>query len=149
MVISGKSADNVRYLQLFLSDYAKEFNNTTLNASCKKCIADYLRKYKSKFTIMDNKCDYVLHKKREGMQIEFGSSVFVNNTNITNELAEKLVNKFKSVKGEDFDLGFLFSVFPKETKKEEVVIIETTEEEVAEIVTEQPKKRKRNRKNRN
>lgn len=130
-IIGGKTSDGVRYLELFLKDYKKEFNNTTLNANCRKCLNDYLRKYKDKYNIMDSKCDYILHKKREGIQLGFGSSVFVNNNNITNEYAKKLVSKFKKVQGDSFEMSFLFSKYPKEVIKK----------------VEEPKKIKRTRKN--
>lgn len=135
-IIGGKTADNTRYLQLFLKDYSKEFNITTLNAGCNKCIKDYLRKYKSKFNNMDNNSNYVLHKKREGIQLGFGSSVFVNNDNITDKYAEQLIKRYKKShesKGEVFELSYLFCKFPKE----EIKPVETT----------QVPKKKRTRKN--
>jgi len=145
-VISGKTADNTRYLQLFLSDYYREFNNTTLNASCNKCIKDYLRKYKLKFNNMDNNCDYVLHSKRQGLQLEFGSSVFVNNINITNEYALRLIERYKKAKGDSFEMSFLFDKFPKEVKQK--IVIESLEIDTTPIQQTEQSKKKRTRKTR-
>ncbi len=117
-IIGGKSADGVSLLQLFLKDYAKEFNITTLNASCKKCVNGYLQNYKSKFMKMDSNCKYILHKKREGIQLGFGSNIFVNNNNITEEYAIKLISKFKAIKGNEFSMDYLFSKYPKEEIKQ-------------------------------
>lgn len=125
-IVGGKSADGVSLLELFLKDYAKEFNITTLNASCKKCLNTYLQNYKSKLKKMDSNCKYILHKKREGIQLEFGSSVFVNNNNITEKYAKKLIRKFKAVKGDEFCMDYLFSKYPKEEIKD----IEVVSEEV-------------------
>lgn len=138
-IVGGKSADGVSLLELFLKDYAKEFNITTLNASCKKCLNTYLQNYKSKMMIMDSNCKYILHKKREGIQLEFGSNIFVNNNNITEEYANKLISKFKTVLGDKFSMDYLFSKYPKEEPKKEVKNIEVVSEEVK----EQPVKKTR------
>lgn len=137
-IIGGKSADGVSLLGLFLKDYSKEFNTKTLNASCRSCISTYLKNYKSKFRQMDNKCDYVLHKKREGLQLDFGSNIFVNNNNITNDRALKLIKRYKKAQGDKFELSYLFEAYPKEEVKEIIVTLEEPKE--------QPKK-KRTRKN--
>lgn len=116
-VISGKTADNTSYLELFLQDYSKEFNNTTLNASCKSCLKDYLRKYKLKFNSMENDSNYVLHEKRQGLPLGFGSSVFVTNSNITDKYALTLIKKYKKAQGDKFTMDFLFSKYPAEEPK--------------------------------
>lgn len=139
-IVGGKSADGASLLELFLKDYAREFNITTLNASCKKCLNNYLQNYKSKFRKMDSNCKYILHKKREGIQLEFGSSVFVNNNNITDEYAKKLIRKFEKAKGASFCMDYLFSKYPKEEIKE----IEVVSEEVKLIKkTRKPRKSKK------
>lgn len=139
-IISGKTADNTPYLQLFLQDYSREFNNTTLNASCKSCLSDYLRKYKLKFRNMDNNSDYVLHEKRQGLPLGFGSSIFVTNNNMTDTYAEKLVEKYKKAQGDSFKMDFLFSKYPIQEVKEVEVIDEIAPKTVV--------KRRRTRKNR-
>lgn len=139
-IIGGKSADGVSLLELFLKDYAKEFNATTLNASCKRCLVDYLQKYKSKFLIMDSNSKYILHKKREGLPLGFGSNIRVNNNNITDEYAIKLISIFKESLGDSFTMDYLFSKFPKE----EVKNIEVVSEEVVKPI--EKKKTKRTRK---
>lgn len=116
-IIGAKDSDGVRLLQLFLIDYKKEFHVEKVNPSCRRCLNDYLKEYKSKFKIMDSTCKYVLHKKREGIQLGFGSSIFVNNKNITDSYAKKLIEKFKKAKGDSFELSYLFSKFPKEDIK--------------------------------
>ena len=121
-VISGKTADNTSYLELFLQDYSREFNNTTLNASCKSCLKDYLRKYKLKYNKMENNSNYVLHEKRQGIPLGFGSSVFVTNNNITDAYAKKLVKKYKKVQGDEFKMSFLFSKYPIQEVKKKIVI---------------------------
>ena len=128
-VIGGKTADNTSYLELFLQDYSREFNNTTLNASCKSCLKDYLRKYKLKYNKMENNSNYVLHEKRQGIPLGFGSSVFVTNSNITDAYANKLVEKYKKVQGDEFKMSFLFSKYPAEQIKE----VEVIEEEIIEV----------------
>ena len=52
-IISGKTADGVALLQLFLKDYKIEFNSVSLNASCRKCIREYHDNYKQKYFIME------------------------------------------------------------------------------------------------
>jgi hypothetical protein len=89
--------------------------------------------------IMDSNCKYILHKKREGIQLEFGSNIFVNNNNITEEYANKLISKFKTVLGDKFSMDYLFSKYPKEESKKEVKNIEVVSEEVK----EQPVKKTR------
>lgn len=139
-IIGGKSSDGVPLLQLFLKDYAKEFNSTTLNASCKRCINDYLQKYKSKITIMDSNCKYVLHKKREGIPLKFGSNIRVNNRNITDEYAKELISKFEKTLGDAFKLDYLFSKYPKEEPKNIEV---KAEKVITEEVKEKPVKKTR------
>lgn len=114
-----KTPDGVKYLELFLKDYANLFDKKNLNASCAKCIRDYHKQYIQKFQIMDNKCDYVLKAKYVGIRLKQGSSIFVNNSNITNKMgAELLKNKGTH----------LFDKFPKveKTKEKETPIKEST-----------------------
>lgn len=116
-IVSGKNTDGVSLLELFLKDYSKEFNIKTLNANCKRCLKDYLDKYKSKKKRMDSNCKYILHKKREGLTLSFGSGIYVNNNNINDEYAKKLISKFTSILGDSFTMDYLFSKYPKEDVK--------------------------------
>lgn len=111
-ILGGKTAEGVRYLEIFLQDYAKLFNKQNLNASCTRCIQDYHKQYIKKMNIMDNKCDYVLKLKYIGTRLRPGSSFMVNNSNITNKIGEELLKS----KG-----AFLFEKMPdkkNDSKKE-------------------------------
>lgn len=114
LIIGGKSPDNVPYLKLFLIDYKKEFNIEVVNASCQKCIYQYHRDFIKQTSKMENTSNYKLHKKREGLQLEFGSALLITNENITDRYAEKLVKRFKELKP-DFKMEDLFEVYPTET----------------------------------
>jgi hypothetical protein len=119
-IVSKVTANGVKYLELFIRDYTREFN-TTVNPSCGKCIADYLRIYKEKFQAMENSSDYQLHKKREHLQLEFGSNIRVSNANITNEYAKRLISRYHPIHGEK-TLDYLFSKYPK--NETEIVVEE-------------------------
>lgn len=108
-ILSGKAEDGTRYLSLFLKEYTELFSEK-VNPSCHKCLNSYLEKYKNHFNMKKNESGYVLHAKYEGMPLEFGSQVFVNNNNITEEYAKKLL---KQENGKRF-----FASMP-EGKKEE------------------------------
>ena len=113
LIIGGKTADNVPYLKLFLLDYKQEFSVETVNASCQKCIVQYHKDFINKFRKMENTSKYKLLAKREGIQLEFGGSIFVTNENITDRYAEKLVKRFKEL-NPDFKMEDLFEIYPKE-----------------------------------
>lgn len=129
LTLTGKNSEGERYLKLFLKDYTA-LTHEVVNASCVKCLRTYFNKYINLTTMSESKSKYKLHLKRQGLQLEFGGSVFVTNDNITDEYAEALIDRFEKIKP-DFDPSYLFSEFPvKETK------IETETETVA------PKKRR-------
>ena len=131
LIIGGKTADNVPYLKLFLLDYKKEFNIEVVNAACQKCIYQYHKDFIKKTSKMENTSNYQLHKKREGLQLEFGGSIFVTNENITDRYAEKLIKRFKEI-NPNFKMEDLFEVYPTNI---------TTE-----VVEEAPKKQRKPRK---
>ena len=110
-IIGGVAPDGVLYLKTFLIDYKTEFNVTNVNPSCTKCLVNYHNEFIKKYNIMNNS-DYVLKKKREGLPLHFGSSIRVNNGNITNEYALKLMERFEP--------EYLFDKFPKQDPKQEV-----------------------------
>lgn len=127
-IIGGVAPDGSMYLKSFLIDYKTEFSVEVVNASCPKCIKDYHSEFIKKYGNMENKSQYRLHPKREGLQLGFGSSIFVNNKNITDDYAEKLIKKYSKLRP-DFTLDYLFSHYPKEVAKIEVKaeILEPTE----------------------
>jgi len=86
------TAGGVRYLQLFLQDYTALFPGP-VNPSCPKCLNEYLSNYKKHYNNMENSCKYRLHAKYENMPLEFGSPILINNSNITNEYAHKLLEQ--------------------------------------------------------
>ncbi|MHA3787450.1 hypothetical protein ACX0HA_04505 [Flavobacterium hauense] len=79
-----------RYLELFLKEYTSIFKEK-VNPSCPKCLNKYLNRYKNHFNTMSNTCNYRLHAKYENIPLEFGSPILVNNGNITDEYAQKLL----------------------------------------------------------
>ena len=90
-----KTAEGVPFLQLFLQEYRKVFNET-VNAGCSKCINNYLIKYKRKMaqkTENPENSGYRLKAKYENIPLEFGSPVLINNTNLTDAYAEKLLSR--------------------------------------------------------
>lgn len=115
-IIGGNTSDNVSLLKLFLIDYKSEFFVETVNASCIKCIVSYHKEFIKKYRKMENQSQYLLHKKREGLQLEFGGSLLITNENITDRYAEKLIKRFKEL-NEDFKLDDLFEIYPTETKE--------------------------------
>lgn len=139
-IIGGKTADNISYLKLFLIDYKNEFHVQNVNASCKKCINSYHTEFIKKYNKMENVSKYKLLPKREGLQLEFGSSIFVSNRNLTDEYAEILIARYKAVK-KDFKLSDLFEVYPEPTQEKEIVTEETSEE-IPVTTTNKRKKRK-------
>lgn len=115
-IIGGKTSDNVSLLKLFLIDYKREFSVETVNAACPKCIVSYHREFITKYRKMENQSQYTLHKKREGLQLEFGGSLLITNQNITDRYAEKLIKRFKEL-NKDFKIDDLFETYPTEIKK--------------------------------
>lgn len=89
-ITTGKTGDGVRYLELFLQEYTRTFNES-VNAGCSKCIQSYITKYQNKMKESENTSAYRLQPKYENIPLEFGSAVLVNNGNITDEYAKKLL----------------------------------------------------------
>ena len=140
-IIGGVAPDGSPLLKHFLLDYKNEFNVEVVNASCHKCILSYQNEFIKKYGDMENTSQYRLHKKREGLQLEFGSSIFVTNKNITDDYAEKLIKRFSTLKA-DFKLDDLFSHYPK-TEIKEIEVISETIEATEEVVTEKKPRKKR------
>lgn len=131
-IISGKDANDCSFLQQFLIDYKKEFSVEIVNPSCQTCLKEYHNEFVKKFRKMENNSKYELLKKREGLQLEFGSNIFVTNENLTDEYARILIDRYSEL-NENFKLEDLFSKYPN---------IENTDV-VAEIV--KPTFKKKNR----
>lgn len=96
-IISGKDTNGVRLLELFLKDYKKEFNVNVVNASCQRCLQDYLNKYKQKKQINIMASQYKLKKKYENIPLTYegeGYNVMVNNNNITDDYARILLKRY-------------------------------------------------------
>lgn len=89
-VTRSVTGDGERYLELFLREYTTLFREK-VNPSCPKCLTEYLIRYKNHFKIMANTSQYRLHAKYENIPLEFGSPILVNNSNITDEYARKLL----------------------------------------------------------
>lgn len=89
-VTQGTRSDGVRYLRLFLQEYTSIFNEK-VNPACPKCLTTYLARYKNHFKQMANTSQYRLHAKYENIPLAFGSPILVNNGNITEEYAQKLL----------------------------------------------------------
>lgn len=117
-IISGVTADGSSLLKAFLIDYKQEFNVEVVNPSCGKCIQSYHKEFIKKYSNMENTSNYILHKKRENLRLKFGSPIFVNNKNITDEYAKILIERFEKT-NKDFKISDLFDKYPKETKKVE------------------------------
>lgn len=128
VIVGGVAPDGASYLKSFLLDYKQEFHVEVVNPNCRKCLRDYQNEFIKKYGNMENTSQYRLHKKREGLQLEFGSSIFVNNKNITDKYAEKLIERYKKLIP-DFSLDYLFDKYPVIEEKE-IVIEETTIEKV-------------------
>lgn len=62
---------------------------------------------------METNSKYKLLAKREGLQLDFGSSHFITNANLTDSVAKQLVKKFKEL-NPAFKMEDLFEVYPKE-----------------------------------
>lgn len=74
---------------------------------------------------MENNSKYQLKPKYEGIALEFGSQTMVNNSNITDDLAKKLIKRLEK-ENKDFKVSDLFEVFPvEEIKVKEAVEVKT------------------------
>ena len=124
-IIGGKTADGIRYLELFLREYTDLFSEQ-VNAGCNKCIANYLQKYKLKKYEMETNCKYKLQLKYNGLPLAFGSNIRVTNLNITDEYAEALIKRYTEANPE-FHPSLLFDKYPEPNVKEIEVISEPLE----------------------
>jgi hypothetical protein len=91
-IAASRGSDGTGYLQSFLQEYTKIFKEK-VNPSCPRCLNDYLTRYKNYYKEMANTCKYRLHAKYENIPLEFGSQILVNNGNITDEFAARLLEQ--------------------------------------------------------
>lgn len=128
-ILTGSAEDGTKFLKLFLQDVVEHLNVKQPNASCQKCLQDYYNRLTvlctPKQEIMSK---YKLLKKREGISLEFGSKIHVTNDNITDEYAEKLIDRFKKL-NKNFQLSDLFQTYPKEADKQKAENKTTTKSE--------------------
>ena len=108
-ITTGVTGDGRKNLELFLQEYTSIFNEK-VNPGCPKCLTSYIDRYKNHFAMKDNTSKYRLHLKYENIPLEFGSPILVNNGNITDEYAQKLL--------EQEDGKRFFSVIPEPTEPE-------------------------------
>lgn len=125
-ITSGVSGDGVKYLELFLKAYTA-LTSEKVNPGCNKCLTSYLTKYKNLMSQDKNKSGYILKAKYENIPLEFGSDVLVNNGNINEDYARKLLSH---VGGEMY-----FDTIPdghKQDKKDDapVITLETLQADV-------------------
>lgn len=129
-VLSGMNENGSRLISLFARDYKK----TTGNDICHTCNS-FITKFNSfiqKYYIMkknENTCGFRLKPMYENIPSSFGSAVFVNNKNITNELALALLNNHP--RGKD-----LFDIIPETVEEDETVIVLLEKEVKLSVVLE-------------
>jgi hypothetical protein len=93
-VLNEKDENGNRLLSEFARDYKSLFNSEI----CPNCNDFSLKFQKFIKTIQEMKnknqnSGYVLKKMYENIPLEFGSSIYVNNANLTDEYAETLLKK--------------------------------------------------------
>lgn len=87
------TGEGVRYLELFLKEYLSLFGGP-LNPQCPKCLTEYLNRYKNHYKEMETPTTkYRMYAKYENIPLEFGSPILVNNSNLTEEYAQKLLEQ--------------------------------------------------------
>jgi topoisomerase IA-like protein len=104
----GKDSEGVRYLTKFAKDYFNLFSEA-LNVGCQKCIRQALTKYNYKIMSTDKDTKAVLKAKYNNISLGFGTGKIVNNDNITQETALRLLE----LRGED-----IFATLPQQKKAE-------------------------------
>jgi len=135
-IISGKTADGVCLLELFLNDYKAKFNVQSVNPSCSKCLKEYYQKLtqSKKSNLMESQ--FRLKAKYQNIPLRHtgdGYNVNVNNANLTDEKAIILLERYPVEK--------VFDIYPDqetiEALKEQfsAPVVEEIETE-SEVVTE-------------
>jgi len=109
VIFSGVAEDGIPFLQYFLRDYTEKFK-TAVSAGCRKCLNSYYTNYINSLKMKENKCQYRLKSKYEGIGLPSKKHIRVNNGNITDALAKELLKHHPA--GEK-----LFAFIPEEPKK--------------------------------
>lgn len=100
----------------FLTEYKEHFKLNTVNASCAKCFNSYYENYLNSLPMAKEikekvECDYVLHKKYNGIQLGTNGRP-IRNGEMTNEVAEQLLKEHPHG-------AKLFEIMPEQLKKKE------------------------------
>lgn len=120
-VMQGIDQNGNRYLNQFLKDYSDTFGVKDINAGCSRCLDEYWNRFRKHQNTMKKvkNSGYKLKAKFEGIPLEFGSQIQVDNGNLSDEYAKKLIADHKL--GED-----LFDELPSEdaiSKEEELKVL--------------------------
>ena len=148
-VLSKVTPNGVRYLEIFLNEYEELTGEKDINAGCNRCIANYLTTFKTiKFKMKNiNKSKYVLKEKYNNIPLEFGSNIFVNNQNLTDKYAKKLLEVYsKDQIFEEYPIDKPKIVRKKPVKKETIIdaVVEIPTEKIETIDTTQTEKNSEN-----
>lgn len=125
-VLSGMNENGGRLISLFARDYKK----TTGNDICHTCNSfiqkfnSFIQKYYTMAKDAENTCGFRLKPMYQNIPASFGSPIFVNNNNITEELALGLLKNHP--RGKD-----LFDVIPEGFEEEEEITVLVLEKEVS------------------
>ena len=127
-IFTGKDKDGNRYLTQFIRDYRALSGNTDINIGCNKCLNTYYDNFIKIIKSMSNTktTKARIKPKYEGIQLKFGSKIFVTNKTLTDEQAVYLLKNHPH--GEK-----LFDVFWDE--KEDVMRHQRIDGEIQDIVT--------------
>jgi hypothetical protein len=131
-IVGGKNPDGSSMLVSFLKYYSEVSGVKVLNAGCSKCLQQYYKDLKQKHIMKNNKSTYRLHAKFNNIPLRFGSSIFVNNENITDELAEALVSRYIDVadaKEEEYKIDSMFEKYPENWEEAQYTDEDTTDED--------------------
>ena len=133
-VLSGMNENGSRLISLFARDYKKITGNDichTCNSFIQK-FNSFIQKYYTMAKDAENTCGFRLKPMYQNIPASFGSPIFVNNNNITEELALGLLKNHP--RGKD-----LFDVIPEgfeEEEKDETVVVVLEKEVKLSVVLE-------------
>lgn len=125
-VLSGMNENGGRLISLFARDYKKITGNDichTCNSFIQK-FNSFIQKYYTMAKDAENTCGFRLKPMYQNIPASFGSPIFVNNNNITEELALGLLKNHP--RGKD-----LFDVIPEGFEEEEEIMVLVLEKEVS------------------
>ena len=99
-VLKGTDGNGNRLISSFAKDYKSVFNQDVC-PNCKdfnKKFQKFLNTTKAMSTNKKNS-GYILKKMYENIPLEFGSNIYINNQNLTDAYAKKLLSKHPRGKG--------------------------------------------------